>query len=320
MMNLALAAAALFAALGVTLALNARAYVRRVERLWPAFGEFIPFEEARIHVAARGPEGGAPVLLIHGASANLRELWSAFETRLAPGARVIAFDRPGYGYSTRPRAAHRLKMQADIAARVLETYAQGPALVIAHSLGAGVALRLAAERPDLVRGLVLLAPASHPWPSGNAWWAEAAANPIYGPLFAGLIAPWIGPARMKSAVANTFAPAPAPLAYADEAGVPLTLRPRAFRASARDVVSASAEFAAQTPLYGDILAPTVILTADKDRVVSPKIHARALAVEMAAAELVIAPGAGHMPHRVRPDLAMAAIARVEAMASAAPAD
>ncbi|MBK6705774.1 MAG: hypothetical protein IPG56_19825 [Caulobacteraceae bacterium] len=107
-----------------------------------------------------------------------------------------------------------------------------------------------------------------------------------------------------------------PVNYLEEAGVPMVFRPRAFRASAFDVVASNVEFAAQQPRYADLFTPTIIITAEKDQIVSPKRHARALAVDMPAAELVIAPDTGHMPHRLRTDLIIAAIRRVNEMTSA----
>lgn len=296
--------------------LNARAYAERAERRWPPLGRMIEAGGARLHVVERGPEDAPRVLLIHGASANLREVLGPLAA-LADDHRVIAFDRPGYGYSARPRGSEQLKAQAALAAAALDQTGRGPAVIVAHSLGSAVALRLALERPDLVRGLVLVAPASHPYPGPNAWWARLAAAPVAGDVFAGLFVPWLGPAMAKAGIANNFGPGGEPPAdYWDDAGVGLFFRPAAFQASARDVIASRAEFSAQAPLYGGILAPVVIVTADKDRVVNPKIHARALAAELAHAELVIAPGAGHMPHRLRTDLVINAVARVEAMAAA----
>jgi len=311
---------ALVAAIGAMLLfLNARAYTEQVEQRWPPLGRILEAGKARLHVVERGPMDASldasRVLLIHGASANLRELLGPLES-LQQDHRVIAFDRPGYGYSSRPRGAEQLKAQAAMAASVLEQTGAGPAVIVAHSLGSAVALRLALDRPDLVRGLVLIAPASHPYPGPNAWWARLAATPIVGDAFSSLLVPWLGPIMAKTGVANNFGPGGAPPAdYWDDAGVGLFFRPGAFQASARDVVASRAEFAAQAPRYPDILAPAVIITADKDRVVSPKIHARALAVELGAAELVIAPGSGHMPHRLRTDLVISAVERVEAMAA-----
>ena len=102
--------------------------------------------------------------------------------------------------------------------------------------------------------------------------------------------------------------------------MPLIFCPRAFRASAYDVCASNVEFGLQEPRYGELLTPTIILTADKDRIVSPKRHARALAVDMPAAELVIAPETGHMPHRLRTDLIIAAIRRVNELTSAGAED
>ena len=99
----------------------------------------------------------------------------------------------------------------------------------------------------------------------------------------------------------------------------LIFRPAAFRASAFDVCASKREFAAQAPRYGELFTPAVVITAEQDRIVSPKRHARALAAELPAAELVIAPDTGHMPHRLRTDLVVAAIRRVNEM-TAAPAE
>lgn len=312
-----LAAALAVAFSAYALARHARAYTRQVEARFPPTGRFVDAEDARLHVRETGLQGSPRLLLIHGASANLLELWTPLADTFAPLHRVIAFDRPGMGYSSRPkRNGHALAYQARCAARVLEASGDGPAVVAAHSLGAAVALRLALDHPHLVRGLVLIAPACNPYPHKPAWWARLSAVPVLGDLFCGLLIPALGPPMSPRSVANNFWPAPVPVTYLDEAGVPLIFRPGAFRASALDVCASNAEFAAQQPRYGELFTPTVIVTAEKDRIVSPKRHARALAVEMPAAELVIAPDTGHMPHRLRTDLVIAAIRRVNEMASA----
>jgi pimeloyl-ACP methyl ester carboxylesterase len=317
-MILWLAAIAAAIALGAcALAAHARAYVRRVEARFPPTGRFIDADGARLHVREAGLQGAPRLMLIHGASSNLLELWGPLADEFAPLHHVIAYDRPGMGHSTRAkRNAHTMASQAQCAARVLEQCGDSPALVVAHSLGAAVALRLALDHPHLVSGLVLVAPACNPYPGKPAWWARLSAAPILGDIFCGLIIPWLGPPLSAANVANNFWPAPTPVSYSEDAGVPLIFRPRAFRASARDVCASKAEFAAQQPRYADLLTPTVIITAEKDRIVSPKRHARALAATLPAAELVIAPDTGHMPHRLRTDLVIAAIRRVNEMTSA----
>lgn len=317
-MMLGLAAIAAAIALAVyALAANARAYVRRTETNFPPTGRFIEADGIRLHIREAGQQGAPRILLIHGDSSNLLELWGPLADEFAPLHRVIAYDRPGMGHSTRAkRGAHTMASQANAAARVLEQSGDGPAIVVAHSLGSAVALRLALDHPHLVSGLVLIAPACNPYPGKPAWWARLSATPLLGDVFCGLIIPWLGPPMSPSSVANNFWPAPTPVNYLDAAGVPLIFRPRAFRASALDVCASNVEFGAQQPRYADLFTPTIIITAEKDKIVSPKRHARALAVDMPAAELVIAPDTGHMPHRLRTDLVIAAIRRVNEMTSA----
>jgi pimeloyl-ACP methyl ester carboxylesterase len=311
-----LVAAAVAAALAA-LMFNARRYTRWANAKWPPQGRFIDADGAKLHVREAGPESAPRILLIHGASSNLLEMWGPLAGEFSPLHRVIAYDRPGMGHSTRAkRGAHTLGSQARCAARVLEATGEAPAVVVAQSLGAAIALRLALDHPKLVRGLVLIAPACNPYPGKNAWWARLSATPVLGDLFCGLVVPWLAPLMSGASIANNFWPAPVPVSYAEDAGVGLIFRPLAFRASALDVCASNAEFAAQAPRYGDLFTPAVIITAEKDKIVSPKRHARALAATLPAAELVIAPDTGHMPHRLRTDLVVAAIRRVNEMASA----
>jgi len=311
------AIAAAVALAGYALAANARAYTQRVEAQFPPTGRFIDADGVRVHVREAGQAGLPRVLLIHGASSNLLELWGPLADELAPLHRVIAYDRPGMGYSARAkRDAHTMQSQARVAARVLEQTGDGPTLIVAHSLGSAVALRLTLDRPELVSGLVLIAPACNPYPGKPAWWARLSATPVLGDIFCGWFVPWLGPAMSPASIANNFWPAPVPVNYAEHGAVPLILRPNAFRASALDVCASNAEFTAQQPRYGDLFTPTVVITAEKDRIVSPKRHARALAADLPAAELVIAPDTGHMPHRLRTDLVLAAIRRVNEMTRA----
>src|SRR5262249_46257250 len=201
---------------------NARGYIRRSERAFPMLGRLVD----GMHVVERGPEDGPRVVLVHGANANARELLAPL-LPLAEDHRLIAIDRPGYGYSLRPRHAQRLRVQAQLIAGVLEATGGEPAVLVGHSLGAAAVLRVALERPDLVRGLVLLSPASHPWPWRNAWWVDLAATPVLGPLFVWTLVPLLGPAMAGAGIANVFAPAPAPKGYAEDAGLALAFRPRA---------------------------------------------------------------------------------------------
>ena len=100
-------------------------------------------------------QGPRNALLIHCALASCGA-WGAVARQLSGALSMTAFDMPGHGNSA--DWDNRAEMQgviADIAAAFLE---DGPADVIGHSFGATVALRLAVERPELVRTLTLIEP------------------------------------------------------------------------------------------------------------------------------------------------------------------
>ena len=138
---------------------------------------------------AKGQERGA-VLLIHGASGNASDMFVALAERLASrGFRVLSVDRPGHGWSARVggRAGSSPVLQAAALRRAAEELGVARATVAAHSLGAIAGLALALEHADFVRGLALIAPVSHPWPGGVAWYYSVGAHPLFGPPFRRLL-------------------------------------------------------------------------------------------------------------------------------------
>src|SRR5215212_11307414 len=75
---------------------------RRAERENPPSGRFVNIDGVRLHYVERGE--GTPVVLLHGNGMTLQDFALSGVLELtAARYRVIAFDRPGYGYSTRPR-------------------------------------------------------------------------------------------------------------------------------------------------------------------------------------------------------------------------
>lgn len=89
------------------LALATRAAVVAIERADPPQGDFIAVRAARLHVVDIGPRKLAepPIVMIHGASANLRSMRQPIGDMLAREHRVLLFDRPGHGWSSREQIA-----------------------------------------------------------------------------------------------------------------------------------------------------------------------------------------------------------------------
>ncbi|MEM8617253.1 MAG: alpha/beta hydrolase, partial [Pseudomonadota bacterium] len=180
-MKILLILSLLIAVAGLSACITSAVYTSRVEAAYPASGQLIDLDGTRVHVLVDGASG-PPVLMIHGASANAREFTQTLAPRLSDRHRVFMVDRPGHGHTARPVAGHTLAVQADLAAKALEALAPGErAVVVGHSFGGAVALRLALDHPENVKGLVLLAPVSHDWGGGGqAWYNRYAAMPVVG--------------------------------------------------------------------------------------------------------------------------------------------
>jgi len=122
-----------------------------------------------------GDQRGARIILVHGTPGSATA-WTDYVLSPPYGMEVLALDRPGFGRSG-PKGA--MTSLADQAAAVLALMPVGgqPVLLLGHSLGGAVVARVAADHPERVAGLVLLAasldPALesiHPLQHVGAWW------------------------------------------------------------------------------------------------------------------------------------------------------
>jgi pimeloyl-ACP methyl ester carboxylesterase len=97
------------------------------------------------------------VLLLPGGASTAHHYFPELKTSLRNHATVIEFDPPGIGTSS-DRRPLRISEYADALAGAVRGDGEGPVIVVAHSLGGLVALRLAIDQPDLVAGMLLLDP------------------------------------------------------------------------------------------------------------------------------------------------------------------
>ena len=107
-----------------------------------------------LRYAVRGPEGAPPLLLLHGLGDSLAG-WAQVAPLLARKFRVHLLDLPGHGLSGRPP-----DWRLPTLTRAVAHYADSlrDPLVVGHSLGGWIALRLALSRAVVPRALVLVNP------------------------------------------------------------------------------------------------------------------------------------------------------------------
>ncbi len=286
---------------------------RQIERRHPPVGHFRNVGGTRLHyVHVPGPRGTLPPLVFfHGATANLNDQMVPLQPLLEGRAELLFVDRPGHGWSARGRGNDTPFGQAKTIAALMDELGIDRAMLIGHSFGGATAAAFALAYPERTSGLVMLAPASHPWPGGaTAWYYSLAAMPILGPLFVATLIYPLGLRRLAAATQAVFAPNEVPDDYAWRAAIPLILRPCVFRANALDVAGLFGFVSAAAPRYQEIAAPCVIITGDRDTVVADAIHAAGLAQALPQATLVRVRNLGHKPDWIARDLVLAGIENV----------
>ncbi|MGF1543736.1 MAG: alpha/beta fold hydrolase [Parvularculaceae bacterium] len=306
-------------ALIVFVAIQAVVGVRtwRVERAAPPIGELVQVDGERLHLVDEGPRNAdaPPVVLIHGSSANLRDMRIALGERLAENRRVIAMDRPGRGYSTRPADGYRLDVQASLIHGALEARGVRDPIIVGQSLGGAVALAYALKYQSEMSGLVLLAPVSHEWPGGVDWYNHVSGWPLVGSFFNRVVIPFYGPLKARRVVRHTFGDGDHPDDYYRRSGTALLFRPGDFANNASDLRHLKEQIAEMQSAYGDLRLPTAILAGADDTTVSPEIHAANLARQIEDAAVDFLPSAGHALHHTQTARVLAAIESVTARSS-----
>lgn len=282
----------------------------RAARQHPPAGSFVSFDAGRLHYRERRPDGPSrgTVVLIHGASSSHADMLTTLGPELAQ-YRIVAFDRPGHGWSDRLEgdAMADPARQAAALMRAIDAVVPERFVLVAHSLGGAASTRIALERPERLRGLVLLGGVTHPWPGGIAWYHHLTVWPVIGPLFTRLVGVPAASGLLDSGAQSVFAPRPVTPGYLDAAQIELLLRPATFRANSQDIAATLDFVTAQAPRYRELQVPVIAITGDSDAIVSPVIHSAAIARQAPQGRFMLLPGVGHMPHHAAPEIVAAAI-------------
>jgi pimeloyl-ACP methyl ester carboxylesterase len=296
------------------LALITQAGVLVLQRAFPANGKMIEVAGATLNVVDIGPRdaAGPPIVMLHGASSNLEVMRQPLGDRLAKNHRVILIDRPGHGWSTRARPEDSTPaIQGRMIDEALGKLGVSSAVLVVHSWSGALGARMALDYPQRVAGLVMLAPVAYPWPGGVGQYNKIVAMPVIGPLLAYTITLPLGYLLAEPGARGVFLPQVMPDGFVRDTATPLLLRPRAFIANARDLVTLKETVREQSPRYADIKTPVVVISGDgADKTVSTNIHSRPFAATVPNAKLIVLSDVGHMVQQAVPELV---VREIEAM-------
>jgi len=114
----------------------------------------------RLRVVEGGAADGEPVVMLHGWGASAFSYRHAFDRLGRYGLRVIAADLRGFGFSDKPGAAgeYSLANYREDVDQLLDVLGAERASLVGHSMGGGLALHYALDRPERVRALSLVSP------------------------------------------------------------------------------------------------------------------------------------------------------------------
>jgi pimeloyl-ACP methyl ester carboxylesterase len=184
-----------------------------------------------IHYVTSGNDQLPLVLFVHGSPGSL----SAFidfmaDSSLLSKAFLVTTDRPGFGHSNFGLAEPSLEKQADILKPILEKYKDNrPIILVGHSLGGPLIVRMAMAYPHLVDGLVIVAGSIDPELEPDETWFRA---PLATPFLS-----WI--------------------------------LPRSFRSSNEEIYQLKPELQKMLPYWKDVTCPVVVIQGKADSLVDP---------------------------------------------------
>jgi pimeloyl-ACP methyl ester carboxylesterase len=241
------------------------------------------------YLTAPLPGSDGTVLLIHGSGMSAR-YWTEQVRGLAPARQVVALDLPGHGESD-PIPEASVEAYADAAADFLTALRARSVFVAGHSLGGAVGLVLAARRPQVVEGLVLLSCCAK-LPEPPAWIRS---------LFAFLPAPVRRSLFFTMARSLLYAPGASDHAISMGMQELAACRVETMR---RDLEAADAMDLAQWARGLDV--PALIMCGSRDAVTPPELSQR-LHELIPGSRLRIIEGSGHMlvleaPERVNQEI------------------
>ena len=180
---------------------------------------------------------------------------------------MIAFDRPGFGYSDRPHGSvWSAGTQAELIHYAFAVLGVNRPIVLGHSWGAAVALALGLNHPDAVRGLVLQSGYYYPTLRADVLFSAPTAIPILGDLLRFSVSPSLAE-RCCHSCSRGCLPRSRAGTFHEIFSRGMSVRPGQIRAESQDGVAMVPVALSMRHRYQELSMPIVIMAGTKDRVV-----------------------------------------------------
>lgn len=191
--------------------------------------EFYEVDGYKMHFKVLDMHKPATLVFIHGTPGS----WDAFidyfkDSTLYNQANIISVDRPGFGKSSYGKPVASLERQCLLMSNILEEY-PAPRILIGHSLGGPIAARMAMDYPNLVEGIIMLAPAIAPDLEPDEDWFRV---PMRWPIIEGVF-------------------------------------PKVMRVSNEELIFLKEELELMLPLWKKVTVPSVVIQGEEDKLVAP---------------------------------------------------
>ena len=281
----------------------------------PVTEHFVTVDGLRVHYVESGT--GPTVVMIHGNAGSVEDFEFGAMDLLASDYRVVAIDRPGHGGSDRPAGKVTVEAQAKLLSHTLSRLGIHEPMLVGHSWGGSLALAYALHYPGDVSAIVLLAPAAYPDAGENRLLGVTSRIPLIGDL-SFVLGGWvIGHHMIRAGLSRAFDPQSPSDRYVKLADS-LWLRRKQLKAYVEDETGLNESLRKMSKRYQEIKIPVVIVTGDRDQIVSPNENARLLHAAIPNSQLIELKNTGHEIPQTNPESIDTALSMITQSWAAAP--
>ena len=249
---------------------------------------------------------GRAVIFIHGDPGTSLD-FSALQHQLSPKYRTVAVDRPGYGWTDRPRYEMTPRDQARMLHDALKELLLSRPVLVGFSFGGPVITAWALEYPDEVGALVYICAIADPIEGHPMHGSQAKLVEPYGKLIAYGVGPFLAPAAVEAGYADAFFPRPVDRETVERGKVHFS-RPTTLLSGAWDWRILETELPRLAARYGELKLPVEGLAANQDRIAGPS-HIKYLQDHVVGIHVVKLDQAGHWLMSTHPDEVVKAVVR-----------